>query len=51
MIEKWLSCGIGMSKLTMLRQRLASRLFWRWNSELSRPPTQVATGARVAGGK
>ena len=39
-----------MSPAKAARQRSPSRAFWRWNSLDSSPPTQVITGARVAGG-
>src|SRR6185503_9349157 len=47
--EKWFLPGIGMSPAKAARQRLPSSAFWRWNSLDSAPPTQLITGARVAG--
>ena len=46
---KWFAPGIGTS-VTALFQRSFSSWAWRWNSELSCWPTQVAIGMRVAGG-
>ena len=49
--EKWCVPGIAMLPAKAARQRSPSSAFWRRNSELSSPPTQVITGARVAVGR
>src|SRR6267142_1709143 len=48
--EKWFLPGIAMSPANAPRQRSPRSAFWRKNSLDSSPPTQVITGARVAGG-
>src|SRR5688572_32595077 len=47
--EKWFLPGMAMSPVKAARQRSPSSVFWRWNSLDSAPPTQLMTGARVAG--